>query len=451
MLNQVVKVTRSECGFIGEVFSDRGEKKFQSFSSIGACESKDFESWNVFIEELLQAEQAMVTEFSNKHPSVSTLAGIKLYSSGKQVGVIGLVNRKKGYKGKFLKEWSSLFDVLGEVIGHYRLQKELKDSNTYLDLALDGAGLGIWDWNLEDNSVHFDARWAEMLGLNVSDLEMSIKTWEERVHPDDLNKCYADIKNYMDGETTYYENIHRMKHEDGHWVYILDRGRFSGWDDKGKPTRFTGTHFDISEAKSRELELDLVLRNAKVGIWHYNPQNQKLVWDESMYALYDICRENFSGDYDAWEKTLLPEHKERAVQDLQDALDGKCDFDTKFPIKTKDGSIRYIGARGEIERDENGNPVMMTGINWDLTKEQTIQTLLEKQASFLENTIQSLPAVFYAKDLEGRFLQVNKSFCSLFNKNESEFIGKKNHELFSKEIADVFEENDKEIRDKKLH
>ena len=125
-----------------------------------------------------------------------------------------------------------------------------------LNLALDGASLGIWDWDLRDNSVQFDRRWCEMLGLAHEATPMELSTWEERVHPDDLESCYVDIKAYLAGEAPHYENIHRMQHADGRWVYILDRGRASGWDENGKPIRFTGTHFDctLTEEAKRVLE-----------------------------------------------------------------------------------------------------------------------------------------------------------------------------------------------------
>ena len=66
-----------------------------------------------------------------------------------------------------------------------------------------------------------------MIGLDVNEIEMKLSTWESRVHPGDLIKCYEDRKAYMDGKSHVYENIHRMKHREGHWVYILARGRYS--------------------------------------------------------------------------------------------------------------------------------------------------------------------------------------------------------------------------------
>jgi PAS domain S-box-containing protein len=122
-------------------------------------------------------------------------------------------------------------------------------------MILEGAGLGSWDWWLDSNQVHFDRLWCEMLGLDFTKTEMSLSTWQVRVHPDDLAQCFVEIKKYLNGETEYYENVHRMKHADGHWVYILDRGRISERDSSGKPIRFTGTHFDLTSQKRIEQNL----------------------------------------------------------------------------------------------------------------------------------------------------------------------------------------------------
>ena len=115
-----------------------------------------------------------------------------------------------------------------------------------LDLALEGADLGIWDWDLRDNSVQFDRRWCEMLGLDHETTPMVLETWSARVHPDDLDGCYRDIRAHLDGSSSRYQNVHRMRHVDGRWVHILDRGRIAGRDEQGRPIRFTGTHLDIT-------------------------------------------------------------------------------------------------------------------------------------------------------------------------------------------------------------
>ena len=121
-----------------------------------------------------------------------------------------------------------------------------------LDLALEGANLGIWDWDLRDNSVQFDRRWCEMLGLDHTTTPMVLDTWSARVHPDDVEGCYRDIRAHLEGVTPRYENVHRMRHADGRWIFILDRGRIAGRDEQGNPIRFTGTHLDITAIELAE-------------------------------------------------------------------------------------------------------------------------------------------------------------------------------------------------------
>lgn len=273
-----------------------------------------------------------------------------------------------------------------EMTQEFSVANKLETTNQRLELALEGAALGIWDWDLRDNSVVFDNRWASMLGLDINKIDMTLSTWETLVHPDDLEGCYKDIKAYMNNETSYYENIHRMKHANGKWIYILDRGRFSERDKEGKPIRFTGTHFDVTElktlqieSKNREKEYRFVLDKTEVGIWKYNPVENSLKWDDNMYELYDLEKEKFSGAYDAWTSSLHPDYLASAHTELQNALNGVKPFDTTFAIKTEKGLTKYIRAKAVVERDSDGKPISMIGINIDKTPEILAQQEFEKE------------------------------------------------------------------------
>lgn len=130
--------------------------------------------------------------------------------------------------------------------------KELQRKAERLELVLEGTRLGLWDWNPQTNEVTFDQRWAEMLGYDISEIEQNLESWQSKVHPEDIEQCFADITAHMEGKVPFYENVHRMKHKHGHWVYILDRGKIMERDADGKPIRFTGTHTDITREKLAE-------------------------------------------------------------------------------------------------------------------------------------------------------------------------------------------------------
>jgi PAS domain S-box-containing protein len=143
---------------------------------------------------------------------------------------------------------------LVDITARRQAEVDLAQERDRLELVLEGTRLGMWEWNLKTGEVICDKRWAEMIGYDLSELSRDIATWESRVHPDDIAGCYADIGAHIDGKVDFYENVHRLRHRDGHWVHILDRGRIMERDADGHPTRFIGTHTDISPQRRAELE-----------------------------------------------------------------------------------------------------------------------------------------------------------------------------------------------------
>ena len=124
-----------------------------------------------------------------------------------------------------------------------------------LDLVLEATKVGLWDWNPETNDVTYDDQWAQMLGYELNEIQPTFAALESRVHPEDTEEWHWDIEAHMEGKIPVYRNVHRMKHRDGHWRYILDRGKVVKRDAQGNPVQVTGTHTDITELKDAEKKL----------------------------------------------------------------------------------------------------------------------------------------------------------------------------------------------------
>ncbi|MGR0480251.1 MAG: diguanylate cyclase [Candidatus Electronema sp. V4] len=135
------------------------------------------------------------------------------------------------------------------------MEAELLKEKERLELVLEGTGLGLWDWNPQTGQVVFDSRWAEILGCEPHEIAPNMESWQARVHPDDLPACLQAIHVHFAGRTEYYSHIHRIRHQDGSWRYILDRGRVVERDADGQPLRFTGTHTDVTALKETETAL----------------------------------------------------------------------------------------------------------------------------------------------------------------------------------------------------
>ena len=127
--------------------------------------------------------------------------------------------------------------------------EELRIERERLNLALEGSNSGLWDWDLRTDEVYFSPQWKAQIGCRPEEIADNFGEWEARIHPDDGARTRALIRDYMDGVTPVYENIHRLRHKQGHYVWILARGRALRGAD-GKPYRMVGTHVDVSEQKS---------------------------------------------------------------------------------------------------------------------------------------------------------------------------------------------------------
>ncbi len=133
--------------------------------------------------------------------------------------------------------------------------RKLEEEKQRLELALKGADMGLWDWNVQTGEVIFNERWAAMTGYRLDEIRPHLETWSELVHPEDMAHVMQQLQPHLDGHSPFYQTEHRMKGKDGTWKWILDSGRVITRDAEGKPLRMVGTHLDITPRKQAEGEI----------------------------------------------------------------------------------------------------------------------------------------------------------------------------------------------------
>ena len=139
-------------------------------------------------------------------------------------------------------------------VGFYYIK--LKNSEELWKFALEGAGDGVWDWDISNDKAHFSDRYKEMLGFNNEEIDSSIKEWNNRVHPDDAASLDEAIKNYLSGKAEKYIHEHRVICKDKSIKWVLSRGMIVKRDKHGVPLRMVGTHTDITARKLLETRLE---------------------------------------------------------------------------------------------------------------------------------------------------------------------------------------------------
>jgi PAS domain S-box-containing protein len=169
--------------------------------------------------------------------------------------------------------WSSyttaaLQNAGGEIIGvintvrniteRKKAEEALANEKQRLADILKGTNVGSWEWNVQTGETIFNERWAEIIGYTLEEIApLNIETWIKFTHPEDLKISGELLDKHFKGELDYYECEARMKHKNGNWVYVLDRGRVHEWDEEGKPLLMSGTHQDITEKKQTEIKLKI--------------------------------------------------------------------------------------------------------------------------------------------------------------------------------------------------
>jgi len=162
----------------------------------------------------------------------------------------GLIIRNK--KGKAIRMIGSTQDITARK----KAETDLADQRQRLTNVIEGTGAGTWEWNVQTGETQYNETWANIIGYTLEELApLSIQTWIDFAHPEDLEQSNQELEKCFRGETESYESECRMKHKDGRWVWVLDRGKVFSWTKDGKPLMMFGTHVDITEKKLREEEI----------------------------------------------------------------------------------------------------------------------------------------------------------------------------------------------------
>ncbi|MCX7142946.1 MAG: PAS domain S-box protein [Proteobacteria bacterium] len=291
-------------------------------------------------------------------------------------------------------------------------EAERRESAERLELALAGANLGLWDWHVPSGKMQLNERWFSMLGYRRDEVEPDIGSWEKLVHPEDAPFVHAALDKHFRNEAPGYETEHRLRHKDGHWVWILDRGRVVERDAAGVPVRVVGTYMDVTERRRVdderkqflrffELSLDPMCIADPFGCFkQVNPAFLKLTG----YGESDLLARPFM-------EFIAPEDRERTAEEmkLQVAVRPSMYFENRYVCK--DGRNVNLTWMAYFDKSD--------GVTYAIARDITEQK--RKEAEY-HTVIQASTDGFWIVDGDGRFLEVNQAVCRMMGYSREEFL-----------------------------
>ncbi len=263
-----------------------------------------------------------------------------------------------------------LIGTFQDISDQKELEAELKLKNHELEEAQMLSKTGSWSYHLANQEI----RWSEqMYSIFPHDIEEGEPNFEEHratIHDDDVENWEKTVTRALSDGKPYTITFRTHKKENPNQIVWVEAHGQGILGEDGEIAYLSGTCQDITEKINRDKEYALILESNNIGVWGYDPINNILHWNSSMYNLYKVDPSEFSGAFDAWFKTLHESSKESAPAEFKKAVEGDGNFYSTFKIVDGNGEVKDISARAIIDRDSTGAATYVTGVNWDRTNEQ---------------------------------------------------------------------------------
>ncbi|MGB8839749.1 MAG: PAS domain S-box protein [Aliidongia sp.] len=273
--------------------------------------------------------------------------------------------------------------VIEDVTRRRMAERALRDEQQRLTNIIEGTNVGTWEWNVQTGEVRVNSRSAEHIGYTLAELEpLSFQTWLNQVHPSDKVSTGEQLAAHIAGRTEQFEAETRLRHRDGHWVWVLGRGRVMTWAPDGRAEWMFGTHLDISERKRQEELLrkseDLLDRTgqlAGVGGWELDLASGEIYWSGETCRLHGKLpgyRPTSDEALDLYRST----GKAVIASSIERALAGKGGWDLELQAIRGDGNPIWVRAVGSVAF-ANGQPIRVIGAVQDVTQRVAERLALE--------------------------------------------------------------------------
>ena len=267
------------------------------------------------------------------------------------------------------------------------------ESRAKLELALSGAAVGTWEYDVLTGIHRFDSRCATLIGRNDPEVVVDLEGLAALTHPEDVLSARAALLRHLRGEVTWYETEYRARGPGGEWRWFAARGRASERAADGRVLKISGVLIDIDARKRAERDarrtsalLDTASADGSVALWSSDLVTGTRTVTESWVAMSGYSLEEWSHiSNEQWLAAIHPEDRARVLDVISRLVRGQSDAmseEIEYRFRTRQGDWIWLSARARVaERDPDGRSLRLVGRTLDVTAHKRMRQFLQETQS----------------------------------------------------------------------
>ena len=356
---------------------------------------------------------AIETAISTGQPFDLELQIITLKDNIRWVRVIGQVVFKNGI---YKRLYGTFQNITLAKENHTALIQEKEK----LQSVIQATNSGTWQWNIQTGETQHNELWANIIGYTLEEIQpIDTQKWISLVHPDDLKSSDENMKACFEKRAEYYQSEYRIKHKNGNWIWVLDKGKIISWTDDGKPLMMFGIHTDISEQKKALVRNMLFIEQMPTATAMFDTEMNYIAVSEKWRIDYQLTDQKILGKshYD-----IFPEISEKWKQIYQKCLTGVSDKRDEDKLIKKDGEIQWL--KWEIKpwyKDKTtiGGIIVHTT---DITERKKTEEQLRISEETFRGNFENAAIGMALLNEHGKWLKVNQRLCKKLGYTEEEML-----------------------------
>jgi PAS domain S-box-containing protein len=311
----------------------------------------------------------------------------------------------------------------------------------------------LWVWDVTTNLLWWSEGLFTLFGFSPDEVESSLDSWTNRIHPDDVNNVLASIHALLESGRDDWQCEYRFRCKEGSYAHVLDRGHAIR-DGQGRPIRMVGGMTDMTARiemaqalQQSEERLRMALEAGQLGTFDWNITTGQIVWNRKHYELFGYSPdEPFDVRFHHFADRLHPEDKSRVDASVNRAMRDRTQLDDECRIVLPDGSIRWMAGRAEFFYDSQGRPERMVGTSQDITERKRAELARQVSESRYRQIVELSPDVVFV-NRGGEITFINPMGVKLLRaKSADEIVGRSPLEFIHADSLEAVRDRIVELR-----